>query len=211
MTKVMSPMPGAVHEPAGAEDHAQHNETYLVVNSQYESVSIGLYVRCQCAKLISAVTTDYLLPRMEFPKGVPLNCKIVKEFTYNCDSLRIRAAADGDGGVMVTVAGPCSLKSVMRLLADIEAEVIGPIRILLLDLSQAVLMFGLEAAVSLCDRCTGMPLLQLPIVVVAPWIDAETRSRYQVESAMRGVIRRVFSDVSSGCRWAQDYLQRQAC
>lgn len=207
----MSPMPGSLDEPSGAEDHAQHNETYFVVNSQYESVSTELYARCQCAKLISAVTNNHLLPRMEIPKGIPLNRKIVKEFTYNCDSLRIRTAADGGGAVTVTVAGPCSLKSVMRLLADIETEVIGPIRILLLDLSQAVLMFGLEAAVSLCDRCTGVSLLQLPVVVVAPWVDAETRSRYQVESAMRGVIRRVFCDESSGYRWVQDYLQRQVC
>ena len=204
-------MLGSLDELSGAEDHAQHNETYLVVNIQCESVSTELYARCQCAKLISAVTPGYLLPRMEFPKGVPLNRKIVKEFTYDCDSLRIRTVADGGGAVTVTVAGPCSLKSVMRLLADIETEVIGPIRILLLDLSQAVLMFGLEAAVSLCDRCTGMPLLKLPIVVVAPWVDAETRSRYQVESAMRGVIRRVFSDVSSGYHWVQDHLQQQVC
>lgn len=190
---------------------AQPNESHSAVTIQRESVSKDLYVRCQCANQISAVTTDYLLPRMEIPKGVPLNRKTAKEFTYNCDSLRIRTAADGRGAVTVTVAGPCSLKSVMRMLADIEREVIGPIKILLLDLSQAVLMFGLDVAVSMCDRCTEAPLLRLPIVVVAPWMDGESGSRYQVESALRGVIRRVFSDVASGSRWVQDYLQRQVC
>ena len=211
MTKVICARRGSLDELHDANDCGNTNGTEPPVSIPCEWTPKELYVRCQCAKLISAVTTDRLLPRMEIPKGVQLNCKIVKEFTYNCDSLRIRTAADGDGGVMVTVAGPCSLKSVMRLLADIEREVISPIKILLLDLSQAVLMFGLEAAVSLCDRSTGVPLLRLPIVVVAPWIDAESRSRYQVESALRGVIRRVFSDVSSGCRWSQDYLQRQVC
>ncbi len=137
----------------------------------------------------------------------PLNRKIVNEFTYNCDSLCVKTAADGGGAVTVTVAGPLSLKSVLRLLADIERKVIGPVKVLLLDLSHAVLMFGQEAAVSLCDRCTGIALLRLPIVVVAPWSDAESSLAYQTESALRGVIRRVFCDATSACRWVRDYLQ----
>lgn len=138
-----------------------------------------------------------------------MNSEIVKEFTYNSDSLRMQTAEDGRGVVTVTVAGPLSMKSVLRLLADIEREAIGTINVMLLDLSNAVLMFGQEFAVTLCDRCTGIALLRLPIAVVAPWADAESSLRYQVESAYRGVTRRVFCDVQPACQWVQGYLGRQ--
>ena len=149
-----------------------------------------------------------MMPRMETPKGVSLNRKIVKEFAYSSDALRVQTAEDGRGTVTVTVAGPFSMKSALRLLADIEREVLGQVRVLLLDLSHAVMMFGLDAAVTLCDRCTGIALLRLPIVVVAPWSDGESNSRYQLESANRGVIRRVFYDAPAGCQWIQAYLRQ---
>lgn len=208
MTKVICARPSSLDEPLHAKHRGNANGTEAPVNIQSEWIANELYARSQCAKLISAVTTDHMMPRMETPKGVSLNRKIVKEFAYGCDALRVQTAEDGRGTVTVAVAGPFSLRSVLRLLADIEREVVGEVKVLLLDLSHAVMMFGLDAAVSLCEQCTGIALLRLPIVVVAPWSDAESNSRYQLESANRGVIRRVFYDVPAGWRWIQSYLRQ---